>query len=159
MSWETTWELFAIGAAIHLALLGNFVVSGLAIRYLYRLQSPSRLDRVLLWALDCRLLLNLVLTAAHYLLPGELPDPGRLGGMTMERLLLYLSPVSVLLNSVIIFAAWRHRRNMSREGPVLLVMLVSCFSWLELAFGLLTIFMPLFIFGLLLYLLYQVIDR
>ncbi|HJA78123.1 hypothetical protein [uncultured Desulfovibrio sp.] len=158
MDWDG-WEICAVVAGLCLALLGHFVVSGLAIRHLWRLPPQTSLDKVLLGTLIFRLLLDGSLVAAHFLLPGEIPDPERLGGMTMERFLLNLAPLSVLLNGVIIFAAWRHRRNMPPKGPIVLFMCLSAFAWLELGLGLLTIFMPLFLFALFMYLLYQVIDR
>lgn len=158
MDWDG-WEICAIVAGLCLALLGHFVVSALAIRHLCRLPPQTYLDKVLLGTLLCRLLLDGSLVAAHFLLPGEIPDPERLGGMTMERFLLNLAPLSVLLNAVIIFAAWRHRRNMPPGGPIVLFMCLSTLAWLELALGLLVIFMPLVLFALFMYLLYQVIDR
>lgn len=44
-------------------------------------------------------------------------------------------------------------------SPTILFMCLSTLAWLELGLGLLTIFMPLFLFALFMYLLYQVIDR
>lgn len=153
------WELGVIVAGLCLALLGHFVVSGLAIRHLWRLPPQTQLDKVLLGTLIFRLLLDASLVAGNFLLPGEIPDPDWLGGMTMERFLLNLAPLSVLLNAVIIFAAWRHKRNMPPGGPIVLFMCLSTLAWLELGLGLLLIFMPLFLFALFMYLLYQVIDR
>lgn len=158
MDWDG-WEVCAIVAGLCLALLGNFAVSVLTIRHLWRLPPQTHLDKVLLGTLICRLLLHVSLVAACLLLPGELPDPDRLGGMTMEHFLVNLAPLGVVLNGVIIFTAWRHWRNMPPGSATVLFMCLSTLAWLELALGLLTIFMPLFLFALFMYLLYQVIDR
>lgn len=156
MDWDG-WEVYAIVAGLCLALLGNFAVSVLTIRHLWRLPPQTTLDKTLLGTLVCRLLLNISLVAAYFLLPDV--DPDGLGGMTMERFLYDLAPVSVLLNGAIIFAAWRHKRNMPPGSPTVLFMCLSTLAKLELALGLLIIFMPLFLFALFMYLLYQVIDR
>lgn len=156
MDWDG-WEVYAITTGLCLALLGNFIVSGLAIRHLWRLPPQTTLDKTLLGTLVCRLLLNISLVAAYFLLPDV--DPDGLGGMTMERFLYDLAPVSVLLNSAIIFAAWRHKRNMPPGGPIVLFMCLSTLAKLELALGLLIIFMPLLLCVLFIYLGYQVINH